>query len=265
MQSPFPGMDPYLEAPNLCPDVHNSLSSAIRDQIQPSLAPRYVAVLTPYVEHESIEVATNRTIIPDVGIFQRNEREYHASATAVSIAPAPMTGLLNVPTRYYRVEILTTGTEELVTVIEILSPANKRSGADGADAYERKRRDLVQSPVHLLELDLLRGGRRPQLATPLPDAPYFIILSRVEQRPHVDIWPLSLQHPIPIVPVPLQAGDADVPLDLGQALQRIYASARYDLRIDYRAAPPPPALSPADALWLKQHVPSNTGILSDSG
>lgn len=58
----------------------------------------------------------------------------------------------------------------------------------------------------------------------------------MEQRPHVDIWPLSLQQPILIVPVPLQAGDADVPLDLGQALQRIYASARYDMRIDYRAA-----------------------------
>ncbi len=71
MQSPFPGMDPYVEAPNLWPDVHNRLSFAMCDQIQPSLAPRYVAVLTPYVEHESIEVSTSRTIIPDVGDHSR--------------------------------------------------------------------------------------------------------------------------------------------------------------------------------------------------
>jgi hypothetical protein len=56
------------------------------------------------------------------------------------------------------------------------------------------------------------------------------------------------------VAVPLREGDADVPLDLTQAVQRIYASARYDLRIDYRTDPPPPALSPDDAAWLDEHL-----------
>lgn len=70
----------------------------------------------------------------------------------------------------------------------------------------------------------------------------------------MEIWPLSLRKPILVVPTPLREGDADVPLDLTQALQRIYASARYDLRIDYAGDPPPPALPPDDAAWLDAHL-----------
>jgi hypothetical protein len=29
MTIPFPGMDPYLEEPAMCPDVHNSLIATI--------------------------------------------------------------------------------------------------------------------------------------------------------------------------------------------------------------------------------------------
>src|SRR3712207_6918114 len=53
---------------------------------------------------------------------------------------------------------------------ELLSPVNKRPGAEGADAYDRKRREILRSEAHLLEVDLLRGGRRPALMTSLPDA-----------------------------------------------------------------------------------------------
>ena len=81
----------------------------------------------------------------------------------------------------------------LVTAIELLSPANKRPGADGAEAYEKKRQELFASTAHLLELDLLRAGRRPQVARPLPEAPYFIFLSRMQRRPNIEIWPLSLR------------------------------------------------------------------------
>lgn len=252
MHSPFPGMDPYLEAPAFWPDVHNSLSFALREQLQPLLSPRYTAVLTPYIAYEVIDIAATRTVVPDVGVLERDGEPHQRAATA--IAAAPLTGLLDVPTRYHRIELRTVGDETLVTVIELLSPANKRPGVAATDAYERKRHDVLQSDVHLLEIDLLRGGRRPSLVTPLPPNPYFIILSRMENRPYVEIWPLSLRETIPIVPVPLRQGDADVPLDLTQALQRIYASARYDLRIDYRADPPAPALPPEDAEWLAKHL-----------
>lgn len=247
MHNPFPGMNPYLESTILWPDVHNRLTFAICDQIQPELSPRYTAVITPYVTTETIEIAQPRVFVPDVGIFEQATPTAGGPATA--IAPAPLTGIvaLDVPAQYRHIEIRTVGDETLVTTIEILSLVNKRPGADAADAYDRKRRDILRSNVHLLEIDLLRGGRRPSLVTPLPDAPYFIFLSRAERRPQIEIWPLALRERIPIVPIPLQPPDLDVPLDLTQAIQRIYTSARYDLRIDYRQAPPPPELSADDA------------------
>jgi hypothetical protein len=39
MHSPFPGMDPYLEAPSIWPDVHTTLMSIFREQLTPLLAP----------------------------------------------------------------------------------------------------------------------------------------------------------------------------------------------------------------------------------
>lgn len=41
MRPPFPGMDPWLEHPAIWPDVHNSLITAIRDELAPRVAPRY--------------------------------------------------------------------------------------------------------------------------------------------------------------------------------------------------------------------------------
>jgi hypothetical protein len=254
MESPFPGMDPYLEAPSIWPDVHASLIAAIRDQIQAQLNPRYTAVITPYVAFESIEIAPVRMAVPDIAILERDSPG--ASGGAVAIAPPPLTGTaaMEVPTRYAHLEIRTVDDEALVTAIELLSPANKRPGQEGADAYERKRQEIFRSDAHLLEIDLLRGGRRPQLTTPLPNAPYFIFLSRAERRPYIAIWPLSLREPILPVPVPLRHPDPDVPLDLAEALRRVYASARYERRIDYHKAPPPPELSADDAAWIDQRL-----------
>ncbi len=256
MPSPFPGMDPYLEQASLWPDVHNRLMFAICDQLQPLLSPRYTAVLAPYIAYEAIDIGTTRAFVPDVGVLEQLDQPRDAGT--VAIAPAPLTGLIEVATRYHRIEVRSVGAEELVTVIEVPSPVNKRPGVDAADAYERKRRDVLHSTAHLLEIDLLRGGRRPALVTALPDAPYFITLSRAERRPEVEIWPLSLRAALPVVAVPLRAGEADVPLDLTQALQRIYSSARYDLRIDYTQAPPPPVLAPDDAAWLAAHLHAHT-------
>jgi len=48
-KSPFPGMDPYLEAPTIWPDVHTSLMSIFREQLTPLLAPKYLAELETQV------------------------------------------------------------------------------------------------------------------------------------------------------------------------------------------------------------------------
>ncbi|MBX0326092.1 DUF4058 family protein [Oscillochloris sp. ZM17-4] len=255
MELPFPGMDPYLERPSLWPDVHNSLIYAMREQIQRQFSPRYKAVITPYISLESLEIVPNRrVIVPDVGIIDRGEPGDEPRALAIAPAPLTMTAIMEIPIRLARVEIRVIDDETLVTAIELLSPANKRPGPEGADAYERKRQELFRSEAHLLEIDLLRGGQRPRLSQPLPANPYFVLLSRAYNRPYVEIWPLALREPIAPVPVPLSPPDPDIPLDLGVALRQIYASARYDLQIDYGFAPPAPDLSPEDAAWLDAHL-----------
>lgn len=255
MELPFPGMDPYLEAPSLWPDVHHRLITVLCDQIQAQLGPRYTAVITPYVTFESLDIAPVRlAAVPDLGVL--DHQAMAAPDAAVAIAPAPLitTAIMEVETRYARLEVRTVGDETLVTAIELLSPANKRPGAEGADAYERKRQELFRSEAHLLEIDLLRGGRRPQVAHPLPDNPYFVLLSRAERRPQIEVWLLTLRAAIPVVAVPLRRPDPDVALDLTSALRQSYQNARYERRIDYHAPPPPPFLASEDAAWLDSHL-----------
>jgi hypothetical protein len=247
-------MDPYLERPGLWPEVHHQLISDCFVQLQPLIAPRYIARITPYVLFESIDLAPARLAIPDVGVYQRTPAEV-SSGTALIEAPSlVLAARMDIPTRYARIEIRSVASGELVTAIEILSPANKRPGPDGADGYEKKRQELFKSSAKLLEIDLLRGGQRPQLASPLPEFPYFVFLSRPERRPDIEIWPCALDKPLPVVPVPLRLPDLPVPLDLRGALRRIYQTARYDAQIDYREPPPPPDLTPSDAAWLAEHL-----------
>ena len=255
MEPPFPGMDPYLEHSSLWPDVHHRIISAACDYLQARIAPGYIAQIAPYVALEQIEIAApRRALVPDIGVY---EREPAATAAAAVDAPS-LTGvaLAEIPTRYARIEIRSVVDETLITAIELLSPVNKRPAPDGADAYEKKRQELFMSGVHLLEIDLLRGGRRPHLARPdpLPSAPYFVFLSRAEHWPAIDIWTCALQQPLPTVPVPLRRPDPDAPLPLTLIVHQVYRNARYDLRIDYRQPPPPPDLAPDDAAWLDAHL-----------
>jgi PIN domain nuclease of toxin-antitoxin system len=186
-----------------------------------------------------------------VAIVERDLlRESRGGAAVIEEAPLTLPASMQVPVEYARIEIRTARDQILVTAIELLSPANKRPGADGAEAYEQKRQEIFFSTAHLLEIDLLRNGRRPQIARPLPDAPYFIFLSRMQRRPQIEIWPLSLRAPIKPVPVPLRHPDPPVALDLTEAIRTAYQRARYDLEIDYSQPPPPPDLSSDDASWL---------------
>ena len=252
MEPPFPGMDPFLEAPSMWPDVHNTLITVIRDQLQATIVPNYRAVITPYAAFETLEIAPVRMVVPDVGIYEREafEPAGGVAVAAVDVAPLTLPAIMEVPTEYARIEIRTVRDHILVTAIELLSPANKRPGAEGAEAYEKKRQELFRSNAHMIEIDLLRAGRRPQVARPLPDAPYFIFLSRVQRRPNIEIWPLSLREPIKRIPVPLRYPDPAVALDLGLAIHEAYRRARYDLEIDYREEPPAPPLTADDAAWL---------------
>ncbi len=257
MPSPFSGMDSYLEAAELWEDVHANLATELRAQLQPQLVPRYVAVLTPYVTYEDIAIGEVSAVKPDVAVLSRPASALSPNApTAIA---APLTGVTTLaepemPAKAQRIEVRAVGSEALVTVIEILSPANKRAGTESFEAYQRKRRDLLRSPVHLLEIDLLRRGVRWPLDTALPPAPYFIFLSRGARRPTVEIWPAAFAERLPPVPIPLRDPDPDATIDLGAALARVYELGAYALRVDYRREPPPPALSATESEGLDEQL-----------
>ncbi len=253
MPSPFPGMDPYIESPMLWSDFHNDLASEIRAQLNRHIQPRYFARLTPYVTYEIVEIGQTYGIRPDVGVSQLQPSPA-PSMTATAIITPPLAESLvpfETPLRFHRVEIHATETQQLVTVVEILSPVNKRPSHQAYLAYQRKRRDILRSEVHLIEIDLLRGGERPPLERPVPTAPYYTILSRQERRPRVDVWPIQLADRLPVLPVPLLAPDPDVPMSLGESVASVYERGAYAQQIDYTQPPPPPALSEADASWVK--------------
>lgn len=139
----------------------------------------------------------------------------------------------------------------LVTVMELLSPSNKTPGAD-RNAYLGKRRQVLASMAHLVEIDLRRGGERPHLPE-LPPCDCFVLISRYSERPNLGLWPIGLRDRLPTVPIPLAAPDPDVLLDLQAVLDRTYDAAGYGKYV-YAASPQPP-LSPDDAEWARQFVP----------
>ncbi len=138
---------------------------------------------------------------------------------------------------------------KLVTVIELLSPVNKRQG-NGRKEYLEKRQGYLSSPVHFVEIDLLRMSPRMPFQDPLPPADYLIMISPWGERPDADVWPVHIRQRLPTLPIPLLAPDPPAQLDVEEALRIAYQRARYDLRIDYRQPPEPP-LAEAEAEWAK--------------
>jgi hypothetical protein len=245
MPSPFPGMDPYLEQPELWTDFHGNLAPEIQGRLNQVIQPRYLARLTPYVTYETIEVGERRSVRPDLGVVGSPRGANPARGATATIAPAPAHSAvpMEVPLTLHRVEIRRVGTQQLVTVIEILSPGNKTRSHDAFEDYRRTRRDLLRSAVHLLEIDLLRAGERPPLTKPVPAAPYYICLAHADRRPDVDVWPIQIGDPLPVLPVPLLEPDPPAPLDLGAAVAAIYDRCAYGPEIDDTQPPPPPRLS----------------------
>lgn len=251
MPSPFPGMDPYLEG-SLWSTVHTQLSAEIARQLAPRLRPRYLALTTERfvtVMPEDVAIATC-AIIPDVSVAQVGRGPTPAAGTALA-PPLRLATVMPESLPHVTVEIRDRANRRLVTAIEVLSAANKR--ADGYEEYLAKRHRLLLSAVHLLEIDLLRQGERVPMQQPLPESPYFVLLSRSAERPMTEVWPVRLDEPLPTVPVPLLPGDPDVPLDLQAAFAAVYDAVGYDLAVDY-SRPPEVPLPALDAAWAEQRL-----------
>lgn len=244
MPSPFPGMDPYLEAPELWPDFHNNLAPEIQGYLNPQITPKYVARLVPRLSYDGIDIGRSRTALPDIGVWRTPTPPREGGIALASPIGKFVESIIPVeePMRFTSVEIRKTNTGELVTAIEILSPSNKRRGHDDHETYLKKRRELLRSQANLVEIDLLRGGDRPPLEVPVPPAPYYITVSRSETRPKVQVFPVALNEALPAVPIPLREPDPDAVLDLATCFTAVFERASYAVSIDYGEPVPPPEL-----------------------
>jgi len=261
MPSPFPGMDPYLEDPARWPDVHQRLITYISDALQPQIRPRYHARMGErvYIMHPP------RTMYPDVVLTRQPVRDAAVVDVAVDVAvpqfamaeettdtPVYLT-FAPVERREPFVEIIHTAGDEVVTIIEILSPANKRPGK-GERLYRQKQEKILDSPAHLVEIDLLAEGLRT-VAIPeegwdsVPPFRYLVSINRAPERYRFEIYPIPLPRRLPRVRIPLQQPTPDVRLDLQAVFAQCYDNGGYADFVDY-GQPPPTTLLPQEAAWV---------------
>ena len=251
MPSPFPGMDPYLETPQLWPDVHHGLISEMQGVLNPAVRPNYVVRVELRVYISDEDDPGREAIIPDVRVEKPKRRgaKKPKGGSVLAIAePLIVPLLIDEEIEEARLEIKHVETGTLVTVIEVLSPTNKIRGARGRASFMEKRQEILASDAHWVEIDLLRAGAPSVTRPPLRPSDYRVLVSRAAERTKARYWPVELRQPLPVIGIPLRAPDADVPLDLGVVLRSAYERGAYDLSIDY-AEPPDPPLSGEDAAW----------------
>ncbi|HKI31183.1 MAG TPA: DUF4058 family protein [Gemmataceae bacterium] len=264
MKSPFPGMDPYIEACDLWGDFHNRLIAAICSTLSEALPRGYVARVSKrsYIVLVESEEKAERYFEPDVkvttapGHTPAPPRGRQASTTANTLDADSVAVRAFIEEEFAErfIDIYELKPERrLVTSIEVLSPSNKIGGSKGWKQYLRKRQSLLLGKANLVEIDLLRGGTRMPMLDPLPKSPYYLLVAREDWAPNCRVWPAFFDRPLPPIPIPLHKPDPPVPLALQPLLETLYERARYAEDIDYARSLTPP-LEPEQVAWLQKRL-----------
>jgi hypothetical protein len=257
MPGPFPGMDPYLEDPARWPGVHNRLITYLSASLNRDMPPTYVA----NIEERLYITGAERHVVPDITVKQ----------TARTASPTAGRGGRAVLEKVTVPEVMTVWDEEVtetfieiqrvdgpvVTIIELLSFSNKSPNSEGRRQYIQKQREVLDSPIHLMEIDFLRRGEHSVSAPIGPltvkfDAwDYLICLSRHTDRRRYELWPVSVRKRLPRVWVPLRVADPDVIVDLQAVFNRMYDEGAYARSVRYDEPAPIP-LRPPDEEWARK-------------
>lgn len=252
--SPFPGMDPYLEAPGIWESFHHNLIVYTAAALNRVLPPAYVAVVEEWLH----VLPPRQGIRPDVVIGDaptpvgsRGNVALLEHNTVMGDTPLIVEALEDAPRQRFVNVVRAHDASEVIATLEYLSHANKSPG-QGRDAYLRKQRAVCDSDTHLIEIDLLRAGP-PTLAVPLErlDATsydYLICLHRGGTGARYELWPATVQQSLPRISMPLEEGFVDAILDVKAVLECAYNEGAFSRLINYRAEPIPP-LSGKNAEW----------------
>jgi hypothetical protein len=249
MPSPFPGMDPYLEQEVIWHDFHERFLPAAAAQISAQVLPRYIVLIDENVYLQDVEMEDGRLAgRPDLTVAgQPASAGSSGVATGVLEAPAHVRVPEVEQERESFLKICDRTSRQVIAVIELLSPTNKRRG-ENRRRYLAKRADFLSGPAHLVEIDLLRGGS-PMPAEDRPECVYSVLISRTGERPHAGFWPIGLRDQLPTIPIPLLDGEPDARLDLRAVIDRVYDEAGYRYFLYDRI--PEPSLTGPDVEWAE--------------
>jgi len=265
MKSPFPGMDPYIEAYPLWRDFHDDLIGEIKRAIAVALPERYVVRTgrRSYVILAEADGKTEHHFEPDVTVSAR-PGPGRGKGTATDPVMESESDLVTLRAFIEEefdeafIDIYELDPKRrLITSVEVLSPSNKRRGSKGWRLYLRKRQALLRGAANLVEIDLLRGGDRMPMLDALPDSPYYVLVARREKAPYCRVARASFDRPLPTMQVPLAKPDADIPVLLQPMIDAIYARSRYSDDIDY-SQPLAPPLKPEQVAWLEGRLRGET-------
>jgi hypothetical protein len=253
MNSPFPGMDPYLEHLLVWRDVHSRLIVAIANHLQPKLDPRYIASI-----EERVFIEGPQRWIPDVWIQKIREERGLAPFVENDSDTAVIVEVDDLEIRETRIEILDAYNEmKLVALIEVVSPTNKAAGP-GRVSYKAKQRETLARECHLIEIDLLRHGRHvlsvPEWRVkPLQPFDSLCCINRWPVRNRFELYPRTLQERLPRLRIPLAGEDPDAILNVQATLEQVYTEGRYNRRVRYDQKCKP-RLSPDDQNWAAEKI-----------
>jgi hypothetical protein len=249
-------MNPFLETEDAWQTFHNNAIAVIAEHVNRELPPNYFAKTeTALFIHEPPASDRLAARADEAVTSTESAPQWVAGPTSAGLVEAPLQ--VEVPgvsteKRNY-LEIYDKRDRQPITVVELLSPSNKKGGSD-YDQYLTKRLLLHEYGVHLLEIDLLRmRGRMPM--EPTPNADYLVLLHR-RGSSTASVWPIKLRQRLPTVPVPLKEEDESIRLDLQQVLHDAYDHYGYTrwLYLDGMTSIKPP-LSETDQTWARALMP----------
>ena len=132
MPCPFPGMDPYLEMPPFWGDFSPRLLGAIGNALLPKVLPRYDVRIEEYLFVTREDLRLHR-VRPDVTVSATTAWQ-PAAESPVAVAEPTVVELeypAIEPRMQRHLRLIHRPTGRVVTVMELLSPINKRLAKTG--------------------------------------------------------------------------------------------------------------------------------------
>lgn len=258
MPSPFPGMDPYLEAH--WRDVHARLIIYASDALQAVLPGSLRARVEERVLLETPKGMGDHPLFPDVRVVEYTSKRGPGTRRAggVAVAEPLLVDTADEPVAETFIEIIDPESgNRIVTVIEFLSPSNKSPGPN-REQYLRKQQEVCESDANLVEIDLNRFGAHT-LAFPLANlkppwrTAYMACVRRATRRGKAEVYSMPLWERLPVIKIPLRPNDTDVPLELQPLVDQCYRNGAYEGTLNYAVEPDPPLLG-TDKDWAVERL-----------